>query len=265
MDYILQIKDLLITKGVDIFLILIKALLVLFIGLKIVRLLSNAFGQIMIRRGVDISLQTFLKSVVHNTLRILLIISVLNTLGIEMTSFFAILGAAGLAIGMALQGSLSNFAGGVLILLLKPFKVGDSIEAQGVSGTVSDIQLFHTVLKTFDFKTIIIPNGPLYNAIIINNTTEPQRKVEWNLNISYNEDIDKVRKIISDVVFNDERIIDRTNPYIQLSSLVDNTVKIQVRGLVKNEDHSNVFAEKLEAIKKAFSQENIQLPNPDKK
>src|SRR6476660_935765 len=161
MDYILDAKDFLITTGAAIGLTIIKALLVLVIGWQIAKFLSRSFGKLILKHGVDPSLQVFLKSLVHNLLIILLLLSVLSTLGVEMTSFIAILGAAGLAVGLALQGSLSNFAGGILILLLKPFKVGDVIEAQGVTASVTEIRIFHTLLKSFDNKVIIIPNAKL--------------------------------------------------------------------------------------------------------
>lgn len=196
MEYLLDAKEFFIARGADIVLTLIKALLLLIIGWQVVKFLSRTFKNIIIKKGVEPSLQVFLSSLIHNALIILLILTVLSTLGVEMTSFIAILGAAGLAVGLALQGSLSNFAGGILILLIKPFKVTDVIEAQGVIGSVSEIQIFHTVLKTFDNKTIIIPNGPLYNDVIINYTTEANRTVEWIFGIGYNDDIDKVKSII---------------------------------------------------------------------
>lgn len=176
MEYLEQAKLFLVTKGADVSLTLMKATLIALIGWQIVKFLSKTFGEIMVRRNFDPSLRVFLKSLFHNSLLILLILSVLSTLGIEITSFIAILGAAGLAIGLALQGSLANFAGGILILILKPFKVGDVIEAQGVTASVSEIQIFHTVLKSFDNKTIIIPNGILYNNIIINYSAERLEK-----------------------------------------------------------------------------------------
>jgi len=264
MDYLLQAKDFLIARGIDMTLALLKALFVGVIGWQIVKFLSNTFGKIIKKNKVDLSLQVFLKSLIHNILMVLLILSVLSTLGIEMTSFIAILGAAGLAIGLALQGSLSNFAGGILILIIKPFKVGDVIEAQGVIASVSEIQIFHTVLKSFDNKTIIIPNGPLYNDIIINYSTEANRKVEWVIGVSYSDDVDKVKQIIKKVVFSDERILDRETPYIFLSELADSSVNFKVRGLVKNEDYWDIFFEKLEAIKKAFDKEGISIPFPQR-
>lgn len=264
MEYLLDAKEFFITRGAEIGLTLIKALLILIIGWQIVKFLSRSFGKLIIRKGVDPSLQVFLKSIIHNLLIILLIICVLGTLGIEMTSFIAILGAAGLAIGLALQGSLANFAGGILILLFKPFKVGDVIEAQGVIASVTVIHIFHTILKSFDNKTIIIPNGKLYNDIIINYSEEENRTVEWIFGIGYQEDIDKVRNIINDVVFTDERVLNSDTPYIYVGALADSSVNMKVRALVKNSQFWDVYLEKLEEVKKAFDKEGISIPFPQR-
>lgn len=264
MDYLLDAKEFFITRGAEIGFTLIKTLLVLVIGWQVVKFLSKSFGRMILRNGVDPSLQVFLKSIVHNLLIILLILSALATLGIEMTSFIALLGAAGLAIGLALQGSLANFAGGILILLFKPFKVGDVIEAQGIIASVTEIQIFHTVLKSFDNKTIILPNGKLYNDIIINYSIEDNRTVEWIFGIGYQEDIDKVRMIINEVIFTDERVLNIDKPYIYVGELADNSVNMKVRALVKNSEFWDVYLEKLEAIKKAFDKAGVSIPFPQR-
>ncbi|MBK0382762.1 mechanosensitive ion channel [Pedobacter sp. SD-b] len=264
MNFLDQAKVFLATKGVDFGITLVKAVLVAFIGWQIVKFLSKAFGNLLIKKEIDPSLTVFLKSLVHNGLLILLIFSVLSTLGIEMTSFIAILGAAGLAIGLALQGSLANFAGGVLILVFKPFKVGDVIEAQGEVASVSEIQIFHTVLKTFDNKTIILPNGNLYNNKIINYSTEPARKMQWVFGIGYNDDIDKAKQIIKDVIYADERILDRDTPYIYVDSLGDSSVNIRCRALASNADFWDIYLSKQEEVKKAFDKEGISIPFPQR-
>jgi small conductance mechanosensitive channel len=264
MEYLLDAKEFFIARGADIVLTLIKAFLLLIIGWQVVKFLSKTFKNIILKKGVDPSLQVFLSSLIHNALIILLILTVLSTLGVEMTSFIAILGAAGLAIGLALQGSLSNFAGGILILLIKPFKVGDVIEAQNVIGSVSEIQIFHTVLKTYDNKTIIIPNGPLYNDVIINYTTEANRTVEWIFSVGYQDDLDKVKSIIKEVIFTDERVLNRDKPYIYVGALADNAVNLKVRALVENTLYWDVYQEKLEEMKKAFDQEGISIPFPQR-
>ena len=264
MDYIEQAKIFIATKGVDLGIALIKATLIAFIGWQIVKFIAKTFKKLMDGKDVDPSLSIFLTSLIKNILLILLILSVLATLGIEMTSFIAILGAAGLAIGLALQGSLSNFAGGVLILLIKPFKVGDVIETQGITASVTSIQIFHTVLLTFDNKTVIIPNGPLYNNTIVNYSTEPARKIQWIFGIGYDDDIDKAKNIIKEVIFSDERIIDRETPYIYVDSLGDSSVNIRVRGLAANDDFWDVYLTKLEEVKKAFDKNGISIPFPQR-
>jgi small conductance mechanosensitive channel len=251
-NYLDTFQHFLVTKGADIGISLIKAALIWFIGKQIIHVINKAFSKIINKNKVDLSLQMFLKSIIHHALTILLIMTVLTTVGIEMTSFFALLGAAGLAVGLALQGSLSNFAGGVLILLLKPFKVGDSIEAKGQSGAVSEIQIFHTVLKTGNMKTVIIPNGALYNDVIINNSSEPARKIEWFFNINYGDDIDLARQVIKDVIFSDDRILDRNTPSINVTSVSNSGISIKATALVNTAILGAVETEKIEAIKKAF-------------
>lgn len=262
MEYLEQAKLFLITKGADFGIALAKALLIAFVGWQIIKFLTKAFANLMEQKDFDPSLRVFLRSLVKNALLILLILSVLSTLGIAMTSFVAILGAAGLAIGLALQGSLANFAGGILILILKPFKVGDVIEAQKVIASVSEIQIFYTVLKSYDNKTIIIPNGKLYNDLIINYSTEPARKMQWIFAIGYNDDIDKAKEIIKEVVFADERIIDRDKPYIYVDSLGENGINLRARALVNNDDFWDVYLTKQEEVRKAFTAAGISVPFP---
>jgi len=240
----------------------VLAILTLVVGLWIIGRLMSTIRKALTKREVDPSLVPFLSGIIKAVLVVMLLISIAGMVGIETTSFIAVLGAAGLAIGLALQGSLANFAGGVLILILKPFKVGDVIEAQGVIASVSEIQIFHTVLKSYDNKTIIIPNGPLYNNTIINYSTEPTRKVEWVFGVGYDDDIDKVKQVIKDVVFSDERILDRDTPYINLSEMADSSVNFKVRALVKQEDFWSLLFEKNEAIKKAFDANGITIPYP---
>ncbi|WP_353134232.1 mechanosensitive ion channel domain-containing protein [Pseudopedobacter sp.] len=260
-NYLETVQQFLVTKGTEVGIALIKATLIWFVGKQIIKLINKAFAAIIQKNKVDLSLQLFLKSIVHNALTVLLIMTVLTTLGIEMTSFFALLGAAGLAVGMALQGSLSNFAGGVLILLLKPFRVGDSIEAKGVSGTVTEIQIFHTILKTGNMKTVIIPNGTLYNDVIINNSIENARKIEWLFNINYGDDIDLAKKIIQDIIYTDDRVLDRATPSIVVNSVSNSGISLKATGLVNNSILSAVEAEKVEEVKKAFDKNGIAQPS----
>ncbi|MBW6479352.1 MAG: mechanosensitive ion channel [Bacteroidales bacterium] len=175
------LKELVVTYGLR----LIGAIFTLIAGLWIIRILVRAFVRLMEKREVSVSLRSFLKTTVRVLLKVLLVISIATMVGVPMTSFVAILGAAGLAVGLALSGTLQNFAGGVIILLIKPFKVGDFIEAQGYTGTVKEIQIFHTFMLTVDNKTIIIPNGPLSSGSLINFAREPKRRVDLTVGISY--------------------------------------------------------------------------------
>ncbi|MEM6844339.1 MAG: mechanosensitive ion channel domain-containing protein [Bacteroidota bacterium] len=241
---------------------LLLAILTLIIGLWLINRIVKTIRNALTKREVDPSLTPFLSGVIKALLIVMLIISIASKVGIETTSFVAVLGAAGLAIGLALQGSLSNFAGGILILILKPFKVGDVIEAQGVTASVSEIQVFLTVLKSYDNKTIILPNGPLYNNKIINYSTEPIRTVEWVFGISYDDDIDQARQIIKDTVFTDERVLNRDTPFINLAELADSSVNFKVRAQCEQANFWALFFEKTEAVKKAFDTNNISIPYP---
>jgi len=242
---------------------LLLAILTLIIGLWVIKKIVKSVKSNLAKRNFDPSLVPFLGGIINAVLVVALVISIASMVGIETTSFVAVLGAAGLAIGLALQGSLANFAGGVLILILKPFKVGDVIEAQGVIAGVTEIQIFHTVLKGWDNKTFILPNGPLYNNTIINYSTEPTRKVEWVFGISYSDDIDKAKAIIEEVVYKgDERILDRDTPWIKLAELADSSVNFKVRALCNQADYWDLLFEKTEAIKKAFDANGISIPFP---
>lgn len=240
----------------------ILAILVLIIGLALIKRLVNFLKSILTKRNLDPSLVPFLSGIIKVVLIVMLVISVAGMVGIQTTSFVAVLGAAGLAIGLALQGSLSNFAGGILILIIRPFKVGDVIEAQGVIALVTEIQIFHTVLKSYDNKTIIIPNGPLYNDKIINYSTEPTRLVEWVFGIGYSDDLDKAREIIKNIVYNDDRVIDKEEQYIKLSELGSSSVNLKVRARVNQPDFWSLFFDVNESVKKAFDREGITIPFP---
>lgn len=238
------------------------AIVTLIIGFSIIRRLVAFIKTQLTQREVDPSLVPFLSSVLRAIFVVMLLISVAGMVGIETTSFVAVLGAAGLAIGLALQGSLANFAGGVLLLLLKPFRVGDVIEAQGVTASVKEIQIFHTILKTFDNKTIILPNGPLCNDKIINYSTEETRMVEWVFGISYQDDIDKARQVIKDIVYADPRVVAPEEQFIRLAELGDSSVNLKVRARVVQADYWGLFFEVNEAVKKAFDREGITIPFP---
>jgi len=244
---------------------LLGGILFLFIGLWIVKKIANGFNTLMEKREMDPSLRPFLRTLILTVLRILVVVSVMGMVGIEMTSFIALLGAAGLAVGMALSGTLQNFAGGVMILIFKPYKVGDVIEASGYIGSVSEIQIFNTIMKTWDNKTIIIPNAQLSNNSLTNYSTEGTRKVEWVFGIGYGDDIDKAKSIIEKIVFTDERVTDEPGSYfINVSELGDSSVNIKVRAIVSSENYWQLFFDVNERIKKAFDKEGISIPFPQR-
>jgi len=253
-----KLIELVVTYGGKILL----AIITLLIGLWLIKKLTRGLKRFFEMRSFDMTLQTFLISMISIILKILLLISVIMMLGVQMTSFIAILGAAGLAFGMALSGTLQNFAGGVVLLILKPFKVGDFIEAQGYSGTVKEMQIFHTVLNTPDKKTVILPNGSLSSGSMINYSSEPVRRLEWTFGIGYNDNIDKAREIIMDVIIADERILKDPEPFVGLISLGDSSVNLVTRVWVNSPDYWDVFFFINEKVKKEFDNKGISIPFP---
>ncbi|MFZ6664253.1 mechanosensitive ion channel family protein [Peijinzhouia sedimentorum] len=243
---------------------LLGAILILLIGTWLIGKIGN-----LIRKGLDKgsfepSLKSFLTSLTRFALYVMLFITVLGTVGIPMTSFLTILGAAGLAIGLALQGSLSNFAGGVLILAFKPFRIGDVIEAQGEIGTVEKIDILHTRLNTADNREIIMPNGSLANSNIINITAHPTRRVAFPVGISYDSDIKQARKIIVDTLSKDPRVLPEQGVQVVLTELADSSLNLSVRVWVNAEDFWSMTFEGLEDIKEALDAANIEIPFPQR-
>jgi small conductance mechanosensitive channel len=241
---------------------LVGAILVWVIGTWVIKLLVKGLTRLMQRANLDSSLVPFLKSMSAIVLQVLLAITVLGMLGIQMTSFIAILGAAGLAVGLALSGTLQNFAGGVMILIFKPYKVGDFIEAQGFSGSVNSIQIFNTILKTPDNKTIIIPNGGLATSSLINYSTEERRRVDWSFGIGYGDDVDKAKGVIKRLCDADSRVLKDPEVFIAVSELADSSVNFAVRAWVVSSDYWGVYFAMNEAIYKAFAQEGLNIPFP---
>ena len=241
---------------------LIGAIIIWIIGIWVIKLLSNGIENILDKKEIDPSLKPFLKGLFSVLLKVLLFISILSTLGIEMTSFIAILGAVGLAIGMALSGTLQNFAGSVIILIFKPYKVGDVIEAQSYRGTVSEIHIFNTILKTPDNKTVIIPNGKLSNSPLINFSTEPLRRVDWVFGIAYGDDVDKAKEVITRLAGEDSRILNEPPLFIAVSELGNSSVNITVRAWVSAPDYWNVFFQLNEQAYKTFEKEGLNIPFP---
>ena len=241
---------------------LILAILVLIIGMWIIKGIKKLVTKALQKGQVEISLQKFLINMIAVVLKVLLLISVASMIGIATTSFIAILGAATFAIGLALQGSMSNFAGGLLILLLKPFKVGDTIEAQGFVGKVDKIQIFNTIMKTFDNKMIYIPNGTLSNGNITNYSQEPIRRVDMTFGIGYGDDIKKTKEVLSRLVKEDSRILAEPAPLIAVSSLGDSSVNFAFKVWCDTAEYWNVYFDMQEKVKLTFDQENISIPFP---
>ena len=241
---------------------LLLAIITLIIGLWVIKIIVKAIVRTMEKKDVDITLRGFVRSFLSILLKIMLIISVISMIGIEMISFVAILTALVLAVGMALAGTYQNFAGGVMLVLFKPFKVGDFIQAQGFMGTVKEIQIFNTILKTPDNKTIIIPNGGLSTNAMTNFSTEPQRRVDFTFGIGYGDDIDKARKIINNLIAADSRILKDPEPFIAVSELADSSVNFVVRVWANAADYWGIFFDMTENIKKSFDKEGISIPFP---
>jgi len=241
---------------------LLGAIAVLIIGNFIIKMIINSFSKMLDKKKTDSSLKPFLLSLVRILLKTMLVISVLSMLGVQMTSFIAILGAAGLAVGMALSGTLQNFAGGVIILLFKPFKVGDYVDAQGHSGIVKEIQIFNTILLELDNKTVIIPNGPLSTGSMVNYSTEPIRRVDFTFGIAYGDSVDNARKILFKLFKEDKRILTDPASFVGLSEMADSSVNLTARAWVKGEDYWDVFFDINEKTYNAFNAEGISIPFP---
>lgn len=240
------------------------ALITLAIGWWLINRLVNGLVSIMTKRHADAMLTGFLSSLASAMLRILLLLSVAGMIGIETTSFIALIGAAGLAVGLALQGSLANFAGGVLILFLRPFRAGDYIEAQGIGGTVESILIFHTLLRTADNKVIILPNGALSNGSITNYSRKPTRRVDINVGIDYGDDIKHARKILLELAAADERVLKEPAAVVYMTSLGENSVNMSLRMWTKSADFWGVFFDIQEQTKEAFDREGISFPFPQR-
>jgi small conductance mechanosensitive channel len=241
---------------------LLLAVVVLIIGLWVINRFVAATRKTLEMRSFDPTLGRFLTSLLGVVFKALLLISVASMIGIATTSFIAILGAAGLAIGLALQGSLANFAGGVLVLMFRPFKVGDFIEAQGVSGTVAEIQIFNTVIKTPDNKVMIVPNGPISNGIITNYSKEATRRVDFVFGIGYGDDMAQARSVLEELVAADDRILSDPPSKVVVSELADSSVNFTVRVWVNAPDYWGVYFDMTESVKLAFDQANISIPYP---
>lgn len=238
------------------------ALVTLVIGLYLIKLLIKFISKILTAKKVDESLKPFFTTLISVVLKVLLLISVMGMIGIEMTSFIALLGAVGISIGMALSGSLQHFAGGVLLLIYKPFSKGDFIEAQGHKGTVKELRIFNTVLNTLDNKIVFIPNGPLSTGTIVNYSLEPTRRIDSVFSISYSDDIDRAKNIIKRVIDANDKILKDPEYIIGVKTLGASSVDIESRVWVKNTDLLDLTFFMNEAVKKEFDKEGITIPFP---
>ncbi|QCY14273.1 mechanosensitive ion channel family protein [Pseudomonas sp. MPC6] len=239
------------------------AIITLGIGWWLINKVTQKLGGLLALRNADLALQGFISSLANIILKVLLIVSVASMIGVETTSFVAAIGAAGLAIGLALQGSLANFAGGVLILLFRPFRIGDWIEAQGVAGTVDSIQIFHTVLRTGDNKTIIIPNGNLSNGIITNTNRQPTRKVVFDVGVDYEADLQKAREVLLELA-KDPRVLAEPAPQAVISTLGDSSITVSLRVWVKTADYWDVMFMFNEQSRDRLRAVGIDIPFPQR-
>ncbi len=254
-----QIYDIVMEYGPK----LIGAIITLVLGMWIISILKNTIRKRMEKKEVDPSLRGFINSMLGIGLKLMLWIAVIGMAGVKMTSFIAILGAAGLAVGMALSGTLQNFAGGVMILIFKPFKVGNYITAQGHSGIVNEIQIFNTILKTPDNKTIIIPNGGLSTGSMINFSAEPMRRVDFTFGIAYGDDVDKAKAVLMKLIEADERILkEPAEPFIAVSELADSSVNLVVRVWAEAANYWGIYFELTEQVYKTFDKEGLNIPFP---
>lgn len=254
--------DWLIEKSIEWGTNLAIAILILIVGLILTKRVTKVTKKLLSKKDMDQSLQSFLTSMVSISLRILVVISALSTLGLEMTSFVALIGAAGLAIGMAFSGTLGNFAGGVMILIFRPYKVGDFISAQGEMGTVKEIQIFNTILLTIDNKTIIVPNGAMANGNVTNFSTQPQRRVDFTVGIAYGDSYDTAKGVLEKFIAEDERILKDPEPFIGLVALADSSVNLTLRVWCNTEDYWGVYFKMNERIYKEFGDSNLNIPFP---
>lgn len=241
---------------------ILSALLILIIGLFIIKIIVKLTKKVMEKSKVDITLQKFLGNLLSWALKILLIVTVITQLGVETTSFAAIIGAAGLAVGLALQGSLANFAGGVLIMIFKPFKIGDLVEAQGEIGVVKEIEVFTTKLTGLSNKEIIIPNASLSNGNIVNYSTEGTRRVDLVVGVSYDADIKQTKEVLMEVLTSNDKVLKDPAPAVTVSELADSSVNFAVRPWSKTEHYWDVYFETLENSKEALDKAGIEIPYP---
>lgn len=242
---------------------LLAAIIIFVIGKFIINWINKLFAKLLEKQHVEKSVQSFLKSMVNILLLIMLGLAIFSKLGIELTGFAALLASAGVAIGMALSGNLQNFAGGLIILVFRPYKVGDYIESNsGAAGTVKEIQIFHTILCTADNKIIFAPNGSLSNSVITNYSKNDTRRVDFSFGVEYGADFEEVKKVLEGIIAADERILKTPAPFIELGALADSSVNITVRVWVNADDYWSVFFHMNKTVYATFNEKGINIPFP---
>ena len=253
----------LIDGGIDLGGRILAALIIFFIGKYLINWANKLFAKMLQNRNVDASIQSFLKSIVNITLLVMLFLAVIGKLGIELTSFAALLASVGVAVGMALSGNLSNFAGGVIILVFRPYKVGDYIEAStGASGKVTDIQIFHTVLTTSDNKVVFVPNGSMSNAVVTNYNRKETRRLQFTFGVEYGTDFEFAKSVLLEIINKDSRILKDPEPFLAVSELADSSVNIIVRVWVNSDDYWNVNFDMNKSVYATFNEKGISFPFP---
>ncbi|WP_418829680.1 mechanosensitive ion channel family protein [Phocaeicola sp.] len=257
-----QLLTKLLDWGIEVGKDLLGAIIIYIVGRFIIKQIGRLLSRILEKRKLEISVQTFLKSLVSILLNLILAFAIVSRLGVETTSFAALLASAGVAIGMALSGNLSNFAGGLIILVFKPFKVGDYIESPNANGTVREIQIFHTILVTVDNKVIYVPNGSLSSNAITNYSKQETRRAEWVFGVEYGEDFEKVREVLQRIIDADDRILKDPAPMIALGALSASSVDIKVRVWTKSADYWNVYFDMNKIVYDTFNKEGIGFPFP---
>ena len=257
-----QLLSKLLDWGIEVGKDLLGAIIIYIVGRFIIKQVGRLLARILEKRKLEISVQTFLRSLVSILLNLILAFAIVSRLGVETTSFAALLASAGVAIGMALSGNLSNFAGGLIILVFKPFKVGDYIEGQNANGTVREIQIFHTILTTVDNKVIYVPNGALSSNAITNYSKQETRRAEWVFGVEYGEDFEKVKAVLQRIIDADPRILKDPAPMIALGALSASSVDIKVRAWAKTADYWDVYFDMNKIVYDTFNKEGIGFPFP---
>ncbi|HIH8968551.1 small-conductance mechanosensitive channel MscS [Serratia marcescens] len=257
-DWLVKNQDLLIQYAVNI----VAAIVILIIGSIVARVVGNALNRVMKLRGIDATVADFLSAIVRYGVLAFTFIAVLGRVGVQTTSVIAVLGAAGLAVGLALQGSLSNFAAGVLLVIFRPLRVGEYVDLGGVAGTVDQVQIFSTTLRTADNKTIVVPNGKIIAGNIINYSREPNRRVDIVVGVAYNADIDVVKKVLGDVIAADKRIMHAKGVTVRLNEMAPSSLNFVTRSWTTNAEYWNVYFDLMENFKRALDANNIGIPFP---